>query len=64
MPMSKVITTLQDHGNTSAASIPLALDHAVKTTPLKLVRQLSQKHLVQDSFGAALSLKCNLNFCL
>ncbi len=29
LPMSKVITTLAEHGNTSAASIPLALDDAV-----------------------------------
>ena len=25
LPMDKVVTTVQDHGNTSAASIPLAL---------------------------------------
>ena len=30
MPMDKVIVTVQDHGNTSAASIPLALDVAIK----------------------------------
>ena len=30
MPMEKVIVTVQDHGNTSAASIPLALDTAVR----------------------------------
>jgi 3-oxoacyl-[acyl-carrier-protein] synthase III len=29
LPMDKVILTVQDHGNTSAASIPLALDAAV-----------------------------------
>lgn len=29
MPMEKVIVTLENHGNTSAASIPLALDAAV-----------------------------------
>jgi 3-oxoacyl-[acyl-carrier-protein] synthase III len=28
---SKVIVTVQDHGNTSAASIPLALDHGVRS---------------------------------
>ena len=28
LPMEKVIVTVQDHGNTSAASIPLALDVA------------------------------------
>ena len=30
IPMEKVILTLQEHGNTSAASIPLALDTAVR----------------------------------
>jgi len=30
LPMSKVILTLETHGNTSAASIPLALDVAVR----------------------------------
>lgn len=30
MPMEKVILTLEDHGNTSAASVPLALDTAVR----------------------------------
>lgn len=31
LPMERVIVTVADHGNTSAASIPLALDHAVRT---------------------------------
>lgn len=30
LPMSKVVVTVDQHGNTSAASIPLALDHAVR----------------------------------
>ena len=30
MPMEKVILTVQEHGNTSAASVPLALDVAVR----------------------------------
>ncbi len=30
LPMDKVVLTVQDHGNTSAASIPLALDTAVR----------------------------------
>ncbi|WP_079435601.1 beta-ketoacyl-ACP synthase III [Zoogloea sp. LCSB751] len=30
VPMEKVIATVAQHGNTSAASIPLALDHAVR----------------------------------
>jgi 3-oxoacyl-[acyl-carrier-protein] synthase-3 len=30
LPMDKVIVTVDQHGNTSAASIPLALDQAVR----------------------------------
>jgi 3-oxoacyl-[acyl-carrier-protein] synthase III len=30
LPMDKVVVTVQEHGNTSAASIPLALDQAVR----------------------------------
>ena len=30
LPMEKVVVTVDEHGNTSAASIPLALDHAVR----------------------------------
>jgi 3-oxoacyl-[acyl-carrier-protein] synthase-3 len=30
LPMEKVVVTVDQHGNTSAASIPLALDHAVR----------------------------------
>jgi 3-oxoacyl-[acyl-carrier-protein] synthase III len=30
LPMEKVVVTVHDHGNTSAASIPLALDHGVR----------------------------------
>jgi 3-oxoacyl-[acyl-carrier-protein] synthase-3 len=31
LPMERVITTVQDHGNTSAASVPLALDFGVRS---------------------------------
>ena len=31
LPVEKVIVTVHDHGNTSAASIPLALDHGVRS---------------------------------
>jgi 3-oxoacyl-[acyl-carrier-protein] synthase-3 len=31
LPLEKLIVTVDEHGNTSAASIPLALDHAVRT---------------------------------
>jgi len=30
LPMDKLVVTVDQHGNTSAASIPLALDHAVR----------------------------------
>ncbi|MEO0974633.1 MAG: beta-ketoacyl-ACP synthase III [Pseudomonadota bacterium] len=30
MPMERVVTTVEDHGNTSSASVPLALDAAVR----------------------------------
>jgi len=35
MDMSKVIVTIDRHGNTSAASIPLALDQGVKENKIK-----------------------------
>lgn len=35
IPDEKVIITLQDHANTSAASIPLALDYAAKNNKIK-----------------------------
>jgi 3-oxoacyl-[acyl-carrier-protein] synthase-3 len=35
MPMEKVIVTVQDHGNTSAASVPLALDAGVRDGRIK-----------------------------
>ena len=35
VPMDKVITNLADYGNTSAASIPLALDEAVRSGKVK-----------------------------
>ena len=31
LPMEKVVVTVHEHGNTSAASIPLALDHGVRS---------------------------------
>ena len=34
MPLEKVIVTVDQHGNTSAASIPLALDVAVRSGKL------------------------------
>ena len=35
LPLEKVVVTVHDHGNTSAASIPLALDHGVRTGQVK-----------------------------
>ncbi len=35
LPMSKVVVTVDQHGNTSAASIPLALDSAVRAGQVK-----------------------------
>jgi len=35
LPMEKVILTVQDHGNTSAASVPLALDVGVRDGRIK-----------------------------
>ncbi len=35
LSMDKVVLTVQQHGNTSAASIPLALDHAVRSGQVK-----------------------------
>ncbi|KRC01183.1 3-oxoacyl-ACP synthase [Hydrogenophaga sp. Root209] len=35
LPMDKVVVTVDQHGNTSAASIPLALDHAVRKGQVK-----------------------------
>ncbi len=35
IPESRVIVTVADHGNTSAASIPLALDHGVRSGQIK-----------------------------
>ena len=35
LPMEKVILTVQDHGNTSAASVPMALDVAIRDGRIK-----------------------------
>ena len=35
MPMERVIVTVDEHANTSAASIPLALDHAIRDGRIK-----------------------------
>jgi 3-oxoacyl-[acyl-carrier-protein] synthase III len=35
LPLERIIVTVQDHGNTSAASVPLALDTAVRDGRIK-----------------------------
>jgi 3-oxoacyl-[acyl-carrier-protein] synthase-3 len=35
LPLEKLVVTVEEHGNTSAASIPLALDHAVRSGSVK-----------------------------
>jgi 3-oxoacyl-[acyl-carrier-protein] synthase-3 len=35
MPMERVILTVREHGNTSAASVPMALDTAVRDGRVK-----------------------------
>lgn len=35
MPMERVVLTVQEHGNTSAASVPMALDTAIKDGRIK-----------------------------
>ena len=35
MPMERVVLTVQEHGNTSAASVPMALDTAIKDGRVK-----------------------------
>ncbi|ADV33802.1 3-oxoacyl-(acyl-carrier-protein) synthase III [Candidatus Blochmanniella vafra str. BVAF] len=48
--MKKIVITLDKHGNTSAASVPLALDEAVRDGRIKL-NQL----LLLEAFGAGLT---------
>ncbi len=35
LPMERVVVTVENHGNTSAASIPLAFDHAMRSGKIK-----------------------------
>jgi 3-oxoacyl-[acyl-carrier-protein] synthase III len=46
MPMDRVVLTVQDHGNTSAASVPMALDVAVRDGRIK-----SGDLLLLEAFG-------------
>ena len=47
MSMEKVVLTIEEHGNTSSASIPLALDYAVKKNQVK-----RGDKLLLEAFGA------------
>lgn len=47
LPMEKVVLTIEEHGNTSAASIPLALDYAVRNHQVKRGQKL-----LLEAFGA------------
>ena len=47
LPMEKVVLTIEEHGNTSAASIPLALDYAVRNGTVK-----KGENLFMEGFGA------------
>ena len=46
MPLSRVVVTVQEHGNTSAASVPLALDTAVRDGRIK-----KGEMLLLEAFG-------------
>lgn len=50
MPLSRVVLTVEEHGNTSAASIPLALDTAVRKGQIK-----KGETLLLEAFGAGLA---------
>lgn len=47
LPMEKVVVTLEKHGNTSAASVPIALDFAVRDGRIK-----RGQNILLESFGA------------
>ena len=49
MPMDRVVVTLDTHGNTSAASIPLALDYAVRKGMI-----VRGETILLEAFGAGL----------
>ncbi|MGB8326452.1 MAG: beta-ketoacyl-ACP synthase III [Steroidobacteraceae bacterium] len=50
LPMERVIVTVQDHGNTSAASVPLALDQGVRDGRIK-----RGELLLLEAFGGGLT---------
>ena len=46
MPLERVVITVHEHGNTSAASVPLALDVAVRDGRIK-----KGETLLLEAFG-------------
>ncbi len=50
LPLERVVLTIEEHGNTSAASIPLAMDHAVRKGQIK-----RGETLLLEAFGAGLA---------
>ncbi|MFT3742576.1 MAG: beta-ketoacyl-ACP synthase III [Gammaproteobacteria bacterium] len=50
LPMERVVLTIQNQGNTSAASIPLALDSAIRDGRIK-----PGETLLMETFGAGLT---------
>ncbi len=55
LPMERVILTVQDHGNTSAASVPMALDVAVKDGRIR-----RGDLLLLEAFGGGFTWGANL----
>lgn len=50
LPMSHVVVTIENQGNTSAASIPLALDHSIRSNQIK-----RDELLLIESFGGGMT---------
>ncbi len=50
LPMERVILTIEEHGNTSSASVPLALDFAVRNQKIK-----RGDRLMLEAFGGGLA---------
>lgn len=50
LPMERVIVTIEDHGNTSAASIPLALDQGIRDGRIK-----RGETMLLEGFGGGLA---------
>jgi len=55
MPMERVVLTVQEHGNTSAASVPMALDTAIRDGRIK-----RGDLLLLEAFGGGFTWGANL----